>query len=84
MAKRTLDEEMEKKRAEGKDRIVVSISFKFTDPYELGLLEHIWRYSKSNFLKLLVSRDKEGIVDSSNIVMEYRAEEEEEDVSSFL
>ncbi|GKU82584.1 hypothetical protein [Niallia sp. NCCP-28] len=84
MVKRTLEEEIEKKRAEGKDRIVVSISFKFTDRYELGLLEHIWRYSKSNFLKLLVSRDKEGIAASPNIVVECQVEEEEEDVSSFL
>lgn len=82
--KKSLEQEIAKKKAEGKDRIVVSVSFKFTDPYEFGLLKHLWQFSKSHFIKRLVGRDKEGVAASPVMVMEYQEPEQNEDVSSFL
>jgi hypothetical protein len=85
MAKKPLHEVIAEKKAEGKDRIVISVSFNFTDDFELGLLEHLWKYSHSKHIKRLLQRDKEGGAALPPAVEELEIQQEEdEDISSFV
>jgi hypothetical protein len=85
MAKKSLNGVIADKQSRGEDRIVVSMSFKFTDPFELGLLEHLWQFNHSQHLKRLLQRDKEGIVPIlPSVALDLNEVDLEDDVSSFL
>lgn len=84
MRKKDLAAVIGEKKVQGKDRIVISVSFKFTDDFELGLLEHLWQYKHSHHLKRLLQRDKEGIMPASSYPVHVEEEIEEEDISSFI
>lgn len=87
MANSLLEKEIERKKLKGEERIVVSVSFRFTDPHEMSLLEHLWQFRKGPYLKRLIDRDIIGPVPAPVAQFGGTGIEEMEtveDVSSFL
>lgn len=84
MSKKPLDEVIALKMERGEERIVISMSFKFTDSFELELLRHLWKFNHSHHLKRLIQRDREGVAINPMVAYEYQEPDEEEDMSTYI